>query len=256
MPRNFKQRVGDGETLLGTFVKTPSPLVCEVLADSRLDCICLDAEHAPFDRRDIDDCVQVLRGAGMPALVRVLTSAPEHTLTALDCGAAGVVVPHVRSRSEAEEVARMAHFGRGGRGFAGSTRAAGFGTRTMKDHLEGSARETVVIAQIEDAEALDDIDTIAAVPGIDCLFVGRIDLTLSLGARSPQAPEVIEAVERICDAGARAGRTVGMFVGDLAECGRWRDLGASLFLLESDQGFLRHGAQRLVRRFAESDEGE
>lgn len=249
MSSGFRQRLAAGEQLLGTFIKTPSPMLCEVLAGSALDALCIDAEHSPFDRLAQDQCIHAVRSAGMASLVRVPTGAPEHILNALDCGATGVVVPHVSTPETAEQAGRAAHFGAGGRGYAGSTRAAGYTRKGMAAHLQDSAEQTTVIAQIEDVAALDAIDEIAAVDGVDCLFIGRIDLTVALGAASPQDAVVIAAVEKICRSAGDAGRPVGMFVGDLDELPRWQAAGASLFLLGSDHGFLLQGAAALVDRF-------
>lgn len=241
----FKEDLRSGRPLLGTFVKTPHPHVVEVLATSGLDCLCIDAEHAPFDRAAIDLCVMAARAGGVPAIVRPPSGTAHHLLNALDCGADGVLVPHIRSADEAVALARQAHYGPGGRGFAGSTRAAGYGHAAIPDHLADSASSTTVIAQIEDREALASIDAIAAVPGLDALFVGRIDLTISLGCTSPDDPRVIAAVELILAACRRAGRASGMFVSRPADVEHWRGQGASLFLLGSDHGFLRSGAQAL-----------
>ena len=244
----FKARLGAGDFLVGTFIKTPSPIVVEVLSLTALDCLCLDAEHAPFDRRDIDSCVALARAAGKAVLVRVPVASPDQILGALDCGATGIVAPHVRSATEAEAVARHAQYGAGGRGYAGSSRAAGYTTRTMANHLTASAAGTTVIAQIEDPEAVDAIDAIAAVPGIDALFVGRADLTVAYGAASQDDPRVIAAVEKICAAGRRHGRPVGMFVARAEDVPLWRQHGATLFLLESDHTFLLKGAAGLLER--------
>ena len=241
----LKDRIAAGETLLGTFLKTPSPILVEVLASCGLDLLCLDAEHAPFDRGDIDACIMAARAAGLPVLVRTPTAAPEHILNALDCGADGVLLPHIRSAAEAAAVAAAAAYGPGGRGYAGSSRAARYGLAPMGEHRAASAARTVVIAQIEDVEALDEIDAIAAAPGIDALFVGRIDLTVALDAASPDAPEVIAAVDRIIMAGRAAGRPVGMFVPRNEDVAVWRDKGATLFLQGSDHAFLRSGAAAL-----------
>jgi len=241
----FKQKLASGAPLLGTFLKTPHPHVVEVLASGGLDCICIDAEHAPFDRRDIDLCVMAARAGGLPAIVRPASAAPHELLNALDCGADGIVVPHIRSAAEATQLARQAHYGAGGRGFAGSTRAAGYGLTPIADHLGNSALRTAVIAQIEDAEALDEIDAIAAVGGIDALFVGRIDLTISLGCSSPDDSRVVAAVDLIVAACGRAGRASGMFVSRAEDVAHWRNKGASLFLLASDHNLLRSGARAL-----------
>ena len=241
----FKQDLAGGKPLLGTFIKTPHPHVVEVLASGGLDCLCIDAEHAPFDRAAIDLCLLAARAGGVPAVVRPASGAAHELLNALDCGADGVVVPHIRSTAEAIELARLAHYGRGGRGYAGSTRAAGYGLVGIADHFAASAERTAVIAQIEDAEALDEIDAIAAVAGIDALFVGRIDLTISLGCSSPDDPRVIAAVDRIVEACRRAGRASGMFLSRPGDVPEWRAKGASLFLLASDHNFIRDGARAL-----------
>jgi staphyloferrin B biosynthesis citrate synthase len=246
---SFKARLAGGEPLLGTFIKTPHPHVVEVLAGTGLDCLCLDAEHAPFDRRDLDLCIMAARAGSMPVLVRPASSAADQILNALDCGADGVVVPHVRSAKDANNVASLAHYGAAGthatRGYAGSSRAAGYGTIGIADHLANSRARTTVIAQIEDVEALDEIDAIAAVDGIDALFIGRIDLTIALGCTSPDDPKVIAACDHIIAAAVRANRPVGLFTSKPSDAAYWQAKGARLFLLGSDHGFLRAGAQAL-----------
>jgi len=248
MTRPLKQRLADGERIVGTFVKTPSPIVVEVLGLTDLDCLCLDAEHAPFDRAAIDGCVLAARAMGKDLLVRVPVATPEHILNALDCGATGIVAPHIRFADEARALVRACRYGHGGRGYAGSSRAAGYTTRAMADHLAASAARTVIVAQIEDPEAIDAIEEIAAVDGVDALFVGRVDLTIAYGAASQDDPRVIAAIERVCAAGRRHGRTIGMFLARIEDVPHWAGLGASLFLLGSDHGFLLSGAARLVEQ--------
>lgn len=245
----FKQRIAASDPMLGTFVKTPHPHIVEVLASTGLDCLCLDAEHAPFDRRDLDLCILAARAASMPVIVRPPSSAHEQILNALDCGADGVLVPHVRSAEEAQAVAKASHYGAGGRGYAGSSRAAGYGSIAIPDHLANSAARSIVIAQIEDLEALDEIDAIAAVESIDALFIGRIDLTIALGCTDPDDPKVIEALDLIIAAAKNSGRPVGMFTSKPADTAIWRDKGVSLFLLGSDHGFLRSGTAALRQQF-------
>ena len=243
---SFRARLRANEPMMGTFLKTPSPIVCEVLGISPLACVCIDAEHAPFGRMEIDGCVAALRAADMPSLVRVQTGTAGEILTVLDAGASGVVLPHIVSGQQAAELARAAHYGPGGRGYAGSSRAARYTTKPMADHLRDSAATTTVIAQIEDAEALPHLDAIAAIEGIDCLFVGRMDLTVSLDAASPTDARVVAAVMQICEAGRRHGKTVGMFIPPSESCATWQKEGASFFLLASDQQFLLEGSRALA----------
>lgn len=244
----LKARLAACELIVGTFVKTPSPIMVEVLGLTDLDCICLDAEHAPFDRGTLDGCIFAARAQNKDVLVRVPSAAPEHLLNALDCGATGVVVPHVRSAAEAEAIVRAAQYGSGGRGYAGSSRAAGYTTLPMARHKKGSSARTVVVAQIEDPEAVDCVEEIAAVTCLDALFVGRVDLTVAYGAESQDDPRVIAAVERVCAAGVAAKKPVGMFLARVEDVPHWRSLGASFFLLASDHTFLLAGANELARR--------
>ncbi len=243
---SFKTRLGQGEPLIGTFLKTPSPIAAEVLGLSTLDAIAIDSEHAPFGRVEADGCIAALRAADMPNLVRTPDDSAREIRNALDSGATGVIVPHVTTGEQAAAVVKASHFGDGGRGYAGSPRAAGYGTRAMPQHLAGSARETTVIVQVEDIPALENVADIAAVEGVDAIFVGRADLAVAMGL-SPMDAAVIDAVEAICRTCRSAGMAVGMFTPDLAELPKWRDLGASLFLLSSDQSFLLAGANSLAQ---------
>lgn len=244
--KSFKDRLARRDLIVGTWQKTPSYVVAEVLAKSDLDVICLDAEHAPFDRSDLDAAVLACRANDMPVLIRTRSSAPERILNALDIGATGIVAPHIVDVAGARSLVRACHYGANGRGYAGSTRAADYTRVKMPQHLVNSKAATVVVAQIEDAEAVSNIAEIANEPGVDCLFIGRADLAVSYGATSAADPVVLEAAERVCVAAAAAGRSVGMFVPDLAEISLWRRLGVSLFILESDHTFLFRGAAALA----------
>ena len=242
---SFRERLRAGETLAGTWVKTPHPHVVEVLSFSSLDCLVLDAEHAPFDRASLDLCILAARAGGKAVLVRPQSASHEQILNALDCGADGVILPHIRTAAEAEEAVRACHYGSGGRGFAGSSRAAAYTTKGMAKH-RADAKGVVVIAQIEDIEGVDNIEAIAAVDSIDALFIGRADLTISYAADTPDDSIVVDAVDRIVAAGNAAGRTTGMFLGSVGDVLIWREKGASLFILGSDQDFLLQGAAKLA----------
>jgi 2-keto-3-deoxy-L-rhamnonate aldolase RhmA len=244
---SFRERLIRGELLIGTFMKTPSPIVAEVLCRSPFDVVCIDSEHAPFGRLEVDSCVAALHAADRPSLVRVPGDSPHDIRNALDCGATGVLVPHVSSAAQAARIVRAAHFGEGGRGYAGSTRAAAYTTRSMQDHLARSRAETTVIVQIEDPAAVDRTAEIAAVDGIDAVFVGRVDLAVAMG-KAVQDPAVAEQVARICRDARAARKSVGMYSAGADEVPGLIEAGASLHLLGSDHSLMLSGAQALVRR--------
>ena len=243
----FRKRLNSGKQIVGTFVKTPSPIVTEVLSRSTLDVYCIDTEHAPFGRLELYLCIAAFRAADCPCLVRVASDSPAEIRNALDSGASGILVPHVTSAEQAASVVKAAHFGEGGRGYSGSSRAAEFTTKSMQDHITHSNEQTVVLLQIEDLAALDKVADIVAVDGVDGLFIGRADLAVAM-SKSISDPDVIAAIGKICEEGSRARAIVGMFTPDLAELPKWRTAGASLFLLSSDQGFMLDGANKLAER--------
>ena len=244
---SFRSKLIAQDLLVGTFIKTPSPIVAEVLGLTDLDVICVDTEHAPFGRLEADLCVGALRAADMPSLVRVANDSSTEIRNARDSGASGILVPHVTSAEQATAIVGAAHFGDGGRGFAGSPRAPDYTTKLMSDHIRDRRERTTIILQIEDVAALPHVAQIAAVEGVDALFVGRADLSVAMG-KSVMDKEVVATVQDICVAAQSVGTTVGMFTPQLDEIPDWRDRGASLFLLSSDQSMTLAGAKALAEK--------
>ncbi|MEP3274930.1 MAG: aldolase/citrate lyase family protein [Stappiaceae bacterium] len=234
----LKERMKAGEILAGTFIKTPAHEIIEVFAKSRMDFLTLDAEHASFDRRGMDVCLAVARALSFPALVRVPAGTPSEILKALDAGATGIVVPHVNSVEKARAVVQASHFGHGGRGFAGSTRWAGYATRPMADVLDQSARETVVIVQIEEPEAVEAAEEIAALEGVDGLFVGPADLAVCYGVTDPAGKEVRDAMRHVANATQKHNKTLMTFAPNAAACKELQEIGVTMFYVASEHSFM------------------
>jgi staphyloferrin B biosynthesis citrate synthase len=234
----FRARLHAGQTLVGTFLKTPTGHGVEIIGDAGFDFVVIDQEHAPFDRSSTDVALAIACARDLPALVRV--AGPETILSVLDGGAAGILMPHVASAEQARTVAAACRY-RGGRGFATSTRAGRYTATPTWEHIDRADTQTVVIAQIEDVVALPHVDAIAAVEGIDSLFIGRGDLTAAFGDRASDR-SVRDASDTIATAARQAGKALSVFTGSASEAAYLSGLGASLFILSSDQGFLRQGA--------------
>ena len=252
--KGFHDRLRAGEPLHGPFFTTASARLAEVFGGLGFDCVCVDAEHGPLDRSDIDGLIMAFRLSGTPVIVRPPSGQTDHILAALDSGAAGVMIPHIITGDDAHAAVEAATYGpsaRGkARGFSGATRAAAYGGRGMADHIARANAERVVIGQVEDAAALDHIDGILSAD-LDCVFIGRSDLTVSMGETDRNAPAVVEACEMVARKAREAGRIVGTFTTDLDELPRWRELGVSLFLLGSELGMLKAGARDFRARVAE-----
>ena len=248
--QSFRQAVRTGSVMLGTFVKTASHQVPEILAAAGLDFAIIDAEHAPFDPVTLDRMVLAGRAAGLPSLVRVPELAATSIGQALDLGATGVVVPHVANGGAATRALAAAKYGMGERGFSPSTRAGGYGTMDPVAYRETADRDSSVWCQIEDEAALSELDAIAGVDQVDCLFLGRADLALSLGVDTPRHPKVIAAVAATAEAGRRHGRTIGIFISDTAEIPDLMALGITIFVCGSDQSLMLAQSRRIRKEFS------
>lgn len=244
MSQDLRRRLLGGEVLVGTFLKTPDPRLVEILGLAGLDFVVADQEHAPIGIEALDLLALAGRAAGMPVLVRVPSRQAEAIGAVLDVGCAGIVVPHVRGPDDAEAVAGAAKYARGMRGFSPSARSGAYGTAGPGYRADADLR-SLAVAQIEDREALERLDDIAAVPEIDALFVGPVDLGLSMGVE-PGSAELEAAIERVAAAARKAGKAAGLFVGDASRIAGWAGRGISMFICGSDQSLLLAGARAIA----------
>jgi 2-keto-3-deoxy-L-rhamnonate aldolase RhmA len=239
----FRNRLRQGEPQFGTFLKTASHQTVEVLGKAGLDFIVIDAEHAPFGIETIDRMIVGAAAAGLPRLVRLPELSAPVIGACLDAGADGILAPHVRDEAKAAACVAAAKFAPKQRGVSPSPRAGGYGTLDVATYLRTSDERTTVWCQIEDAEALDRLDAIAATDGVDCLFIGRTDLMISLGVGSTRDRAVEKAVRDICAAGERHGTRIGIFIAKPEETAELKKLGITIFVCGSDQSLLLEGAR-------------
>jgi len=248
---SLKTKMEKQVPLLGTFVRTPSIEMVEILAVSGLDFIILDSEHFPFDRSRIDSCLAVGRALDFPILVRVPNSSHSEILKVLDSGATGIVVPHVDSVLKAEEIVRASHYGPGGRGYAGGTRSAGRISKPMSDVIREAKNRTVVIAQIEEVSGVDSINEIAAVKGLDAVFLGPSDLSLSYGQTDLDSHFLVDAMEKVGEAAARNKINYITFITDIMKIKDWKKYGFTTYVLGSEHAWIMRGAQKATQDFKE-----
>jgi 2-keto-3-deoxy-L-rhamnonate aldolase RhmA len=248
---SFRQRFMSGELLLGTFIKTPTTHAIEILGGLGFDFVVIDEEHAPFDRVTIDNLLLAARASNTAGIVRVAEATPAKLLAVLDDGAAGVLVPHISTVAKALDMVAACRYSGGNRGFSNSPRAGGYGQFGIWDHVERADASVTVIAMIEDPEALDVIDEIISVEGLDGIFIGRGDLTVAMRADGPTDQRVRSAAERIIAAACKVRKPVCILVSNAKEAADWRSLGVNSFIVASDQGFMRQAAARTRTEFSE-----
>lgn len=238
---NLSRRLRAGDLLLGSFIKTPGHASIEIAGIAGIAVAVLDAEHAGFTAHSLDIGLLACRAAGICGVVRVPDSRPATLLQALDLGADGILIPHVTRPAQAQEVVAACRYRNGTRGFSNSPRAGGYGRNNLSTHVDIEDGRHALVVQIEDDEALDHLDAIAGVDGVDCLFVGRADLAVSLGTYDLDHPDVERAVSQTLQAARRAGKASGLFVPAIEDVQRYVDQGASFFIVGSDQAVLRAG---------------
>ncbi|MHC4201588.1 MAG: HpcH/HpaI aldolase family protein, partial [Planctomycetota bacterium] len=203
MENLLRARLARGEVTFGPIVVMPSPEVAEAMALAGFDWVWIDAEHGPIDVTTCQRMLQAVARAPATPLVRVADNDPAAIKTVLDAGAHGIVVPMVNSADEARRAVSACRYPPDGiRGLAAG-RAQGYGVE-FEDYVATANREIQVIVQIETREAVDAVDEIADVPGIDVIFVGCYDLSASLGHTADvDHPEVLDALERVRAAAER-----------------------------------------------------
>jgi 4-hydroxy-2-oxoheptanedioate aldolase len=239
---DFRKKCIAGTKQVGTFAAIPHPVAVEVAAQAGPDFLCIDWEHAQIARDTVENMVRAADIHRVPAMVRVAGHAPEAIAAALDSGAQGVLVPRVSTSAQAEAVVKAVRYPPEGERGIGPGRAAGYGAR-ISDYLRSANTEILTAVQVETAEGLANADAIATTKGIDLIFVGPGDLSVSIAVVGPAgADKLSQAIETIIEAALRHGKAVGIFCAKPEEAGRWAALGASFFILASDTMFLSAGA--------------
>lgn len=239
-PNATKAKLLRDEAVYGWIVQTPSPYIVELGGLAGLDFVMLDCEHGPISEESLEDLCRAAEVVGVTPLVRVPANRPEVILRTLDRGAAGVIVPHIRTPQDAQEAVRSSRFApEGERGFAGYIGARWTVGVQDPNPFAFANRETLVIGMVEDAEGWHNLDSILAVAGLDAVHVGPGDLSQSLGfIGQPTHPKVQEAIEDIITRTRRAGKIAGLGgirIRDTATLRRAYSLGVRFFTLSFAQ---------------------
>ena len=239
-----------GETVVGTMVQElRTPCLAQVLAAAGFDFFMMDMEHGAFSLETVADLAQVGRLAGIVPLVRVPDHGYPWLARPLDAGVMGLMVPRIESRVQVEAVVQAIRYPPAGRrGCGGLTRQVEFGPVSVQEWLGWANEETLLIVQIEERAALEDIDGILSVPGVDVALVGPNDLSISLGVPGEHGHPIMRAaMERVVEAAARHGVASGLHVRDLEVLTSWRARGMRFLMYSSDVGMLRQAGEEGVR---------
>lgn len=247
MRADFAAKLRSGQPIVGIWMSLPHPIMAEALAQTGVDFLLVDGEHAPIPPDSLTAVLPSTERHNMPVIYRVRWNRTELIKGALDHGATGLMVPMINSAREAlDAVAATKYPPQGTRGI-GAWRASNY----YLDHATYMATantDTPVILQIETKEAIQALDDIAATPGLDALYIGPGDLALSLGIPPGELhPDLLGACKQVVDAARRHGIIAGIDVASLDFVKTYREMGFSLFTYGNDFSFVIDGGRAVAR---------
>jgi 2-keto-3-deoxy-L-rhamnonate aldolase RhmA len=242
----MKQRLQNGETLLGSFLNLGSPLTAEMVGKAGFDFVVIDLEHGSGTEANLLHQLQALEHTGTKSVIRVEGHARQRSHRVLDLGAHGIMFPRVNTAEEARDcVAALRYPPEGVRGVASMNRACEFGA-AFRDYVAASRNTLLGVMQIETAESVTNVDAIAAVEGVDVLFTGPLDLSMSLGILGQfDHPEFSKALAATAAAARKHGKTAGVLMATPDALPRYLDYGYRFLACGSDGGMVNHAARSL-----------
>ena len=250
MKNPVKHKLKNGQKTIGGFLQTLSPIAAEIMAQAGFDWLIVDLEHAPGDFANLQAQLQAMNGSGVVPFAR----APWNDMVAikriLDTGVMGVLVPYVNTREEAEAaVAACKYPPQGVRGVAGSPRAAGYTGNTMP-YLSSANNETIVMIAVETLEAVENLDEILEVDGLDGIFIGPVDLASSMGyLGDPGQEEVQEAIRLIEDKVFASEKFLGTLAATWEKANACFERGYQWMVVMQDGATLVRASRQAVSQF-------
>ena len=242
--KNIKRRIKNGEAVNGCWLNLGSSLTAEIVAMAGFDWVLIDLEHGAGTEKEALSQLQAIEHTGAAGFVRVESAEKQRVLKVLDFGAEGLMCPHINSGEEARLFIDGLRYPPGGsRGIAKMIRASGYGNSSTA--YMNTANENIVgIAQIESAEALNNLDAIAEVDGIDVLFIGPSDLTAALGVFGQfDHPLYKDALKATINAAQKVGKATGILLLTPEDYNTYYNLGIRVMACGSDAGFVAEGAK-------------
>jgi 4-hydroxy-2-oxoheptanedioate aldolase len=250
LPRNaFKHALAEGRPQIGLWCSLSHHYALEVVAGAGFDWLLLDTEHSPNDLESLVPQLQAVAAYPSTAVVRIPWNDMVAIKRVLDIGAQSLLLPYVQNVDEARAAVAATRYPPGGvRGVAGTTRATRFGR--VRDYAKRATEELCLLLQVETREALEQIDGIAALDGVDGIFIGPADLHASMGytgetANDAVVPLIEDALRRI----RRAGKAPGILTADEGLARRYLAAGALFTAVGSDVGLLARESDKLAARF-------
>ena len=248
MNHNFRSQLRSGEILIGTMITLPTAATAEILVDAGFDWLFVDGEHGPLELPDILSILQAV-GHRLPCVVRVPAAEEVPIKKVLDLGAAGIIVPQVNTSKQAADVVQFARYAPEGQRGVGLGRAHRYGMG-FQEYLDSANDQIAVIVQAEHRLAVENIDSIIQVDGIDAIQLGPYDLSASLGKIGQiDDPIVVSAMDRVTRACQSAGMPLGHFAISTETSKAYIEMGYTLISIGVDTLMLGSAAKHCLKQF-------
>jgi 4-hydroxy-2-oxoheptanedioate aldolase len=249
----FKRALAQRQLQIGLWSTLCSHIGAEVIAHSGFDWILLDTEHSPNEIPDLVHQLQAMTGGTASPVVRAAWNDPVLIKRILDIGAQSILLPYVQTVEEARRAVQAVRYPpKGSRGVSGSSRASQYGR--VKDYLNRADEEICLIVQIETRAALEQLESIAAVEGVDGVFIGPADLSASLGHIGQlQHPETQAALQDAAARLGRLGKAAGILTAAQADARRYIEWGYSFVAVGADTKLLADSADALAKSFKHTE---
>ncbi len=244
---NLKKTLHEGGLVIGTMLsEVRNPNVAYLLAQCGYDYFIIDNEHGTYSAETVSNMIAAARGAGIAVIVRIPEIRRETIIKPLDAGAAGLLVPQVNTAGQAREIIVHAKYPPMGDRGVGLRRAhSRYGKVDAAEYLKQANQDTFIAVQAENPTAIENLEEIATVPGVDCVFVGPMDLSVGLGIPGQVThPREVEAIDRVVEVCRRHNVVTGILMFDVAVLKPWVEKGMRFVAYSSDVSLLADAAAR------------
>jgi len=251
-PGRLRQQLDTHEPVVGYFMCTGEPVFVEIMGTSGFDFVAFDTEHGRLNIETIEHLTRAAEVTGLSSLVRFPKDDYNLALRCLEAGAEGLIMTHCCSSSDVRKLIDTMKFSPiGRRGYATNTRANDYGQNAPSNYITAANDNLIVGVMIEDSEAVQNIDDILNVDGLDLIIIGFGDLSASCGVPTQfDHPKVLEAAEAVVAAcAAHSNITLGVFVEDAKEIPSWLEKGASFYVYLSEVDLFRNACAEAVKQF-------
>jgi len=242
----LRKRVLAGECVYGTMIRQArDPGAPSIFAAAGYDFVFIDMEHGNYNMETVADLIRGAKSAGMATIIRVPRLETFFISRVLDAGAEGIMVPMTSTKEQAEEIVRYSKYTPlGQRGFGNQTGQTDYKPLKTPDFMKEANEHTLIVAQIETREAIENVDSILSVEGIDVGLIGPNDLSISLGVPDQMGSEILtKAIDKVVEMAKKKGKATGIHIANIEALRKWRSKGMTVLAYSTDIGFMYNASK-------------